>query len=134
MKLYNSTVSGNLDEYKKYIYGINSGKPYSIFEEVSAPGYKWTTFHYAMHYGKWEIIKFIFEYLIDLNLLDKALNIKSKDNICPLLCLLRSKVLNIEEKRIIFSNIIENFDIPFSKEVKEELYNRKMQDLLNKNY
>ena len=132
MKFYYSAINDDLETFKNYINGINTGKPYSIFEEVSAPGYKWTTFHYAMHYGKWNIIKYILEYLIDLNLLDKALNIKSKDNRCPLLCLLRSNALNIEEKRKIFSNIIENYDIPISKEVKEELYNRKMQDLLNK--
>ena len=132
MKFYNSVIAGNLEEFKGYINGTNTRKPYNIFEEVSVPGYKWTTFHYAMHYGKWEIIKYIFEYLINLNLLDKALNIKSKDNRCPILCLLKSNALSYKEKLIVFSNIVENFDIPIRREVKKELINRSMEDLINK--
>ena len=41
MKFYNSAVNGNLEEFISYVYGTGiSGKPYNIFEEVSAPGYK----------------------------------------------------------------------------------------------
>lgn len=131
MKFYNSAKNGNLEEFKSYIYGTGtSGKPYHIFEEVSALGYKWTIFHYTMHYGKWEIIKFIIEHLKSLNLLDKALEMKTNDNRCPILCLLKSNYLNNEEKRVIFSNILKHFQIPINDKVKEELNKRKMQDLL----
>ena len=128
---YNSAINGSLEEFKSYLNGTaTSGKHYNIFEEVSQPGHKWTVFHYAMHYGKWEIIKFIIEYLKLLNLLDKALEMKTNDNRCPLLCLLKSSALKPEEKKIIFTDILNNFDITISNEVKEELYNRNMQDLL----
>ena len=126
-KFYNSAINGNLEEFRSYIYGTGtSGKPYSIFEEVSAPGYKWTVFHYAMHYGKWEIIKFIIEHLISLNLLEKALEMKTKDNRCPILCLLKSNALTNEKKRLIFSDISEHFQIPINNEVAEELDKRNM--------
>ena len=90
---YNSVIDNNLDLFISYLSGNRYRKPYNIFEEVSFPGYKWTVFHYAMHYGKWDIIKYIIEYLSNLNLLEKALNMKTKDNRCPMLCLLRSKDL-----------------------------------------
>ena len=131
MKFYNSVINGNLEEFKNYLNGSgNFGKPFDIFEEVSVPGYKWTVFHYAMHYGKWDIIKYIIEHLNSLYLLEKALKMKSKDNRCPLLCLLKSNALKNEQKKIIFLDILNNFDIPISDEVKEELYKRDMQDVL----
>ena len=124
MKFYNSVINGNLEEFKNYLNGSgNFGKPFDIFEEVSAPGYKWTVFHYAMHYGKWDIIKYIIEHLNSLYLLEKALKMKSKDNRCPLLCLLKSNALKNEQKKIIFLDILNNFDIPISDEVKEDFYN-----------
>ena len=125
-----SVIDGNLDLFKSYIYGTPNRKPYDIFEEISVPGLNWSVFHYAMHYGKWEIIKFIFEYLINLNKLNYALNIKTNDGRCPLLCLLRSKDLKSENKRNIFIKIIENFHIPISREVRKELNERNMDDLL----
>ena len=73
-------MTGNLEEFKSYINGTKSGKPVSIFEDVSASGYKWTAFHYAMQYGKWEIIKYIIEYIIDLDLLDETFKMKTSDN------------------------------------------------------
>jgi len=131
---YNSVINGDLDLFKSYIYGNENRKPYHIFEEVSEPGYNWTVFHYAMHYGKREIIKFIIEYLSIFNLLDIALNIKSKDGRCPLLCLLKSNNLEKDEKKEIFSTIIENYNIPISDEVRIELVKRKMDDILIKKF
>ena len=81
-----------------------------------------------MHYGKWEIIKYIFEYLIDLNLLDKALNIKTDDNRCPILCLLKSNSLQPLEKKEIYFKIINTFQIPISEEVMIEAIKRNFYD------
>ena len=83
-----------------------------------------------MHYGKWEIIKFMIEYLTGINMIDIALNMKTSDGRCPLLCILRSKDLKLEEKREILSKILLNFNIPINHEVKKELLKRKMEDLL----
>lgn len=131
MNYYQSVIDGNLDAYKRYIQGTY-GQAYNIFEEVSAPGYGWTTFHYAMHYGKWNIIKFIIEYLFSQNKIEIGFRLKSKDGRCPLLCLLKSNALKPDVKRDVFNRIITNFTIPVSDEVKKELNNRGLNDLVAK--
>ena len=131
MNFYQSVIDGNLDAYKRYILGTY-GEKYNIFEEVSAPGYGWTTFHYAMHYARWNIIKFIFEYLMQTNKLEIGLRLKSKDGRCPLLCLLKSNALKPDVKKDTFTKIITNFVIPVSDEVKKELNNRNLGDLISK--
>ena len=131
MNYYQSVIDGNLEAYKRYIQGTY-GQAYNIFEEVSAPGYGWTTFHYAMHYGKWNIIKFIIEYLFSQNKIEIGFRLKSKDGRCPLLCLLKSNALKPDVKRDVFNKIITNFTIPVSDEVKKELNNRGLNDLAAK--
>ena len=131
MNFYQAVIDGNLEAYKRYVLGTY-GVAYNIFEEVSAPGYGWTTFHYAMHYAKWEIIKFIINYLIKTNKLEIGFRLKSKDGRCPLLCLLKSNALKPEVKRDTFDKIITNFTIPVSEEVIKELRNRKYNDLIPK--
>ena len=131
MNFYQSVIDGNLDAYRRYVQGTY-GQVYNIFEEVSAPGYGWTTFHYAMHYAKWNIIKFIIEYLTVQNKLEIGFRLKSKDGRCPLLCLLKSNALKPEMKRDTFNKIITNFTIPVSDEVKKELNNRGLSDLIPK--
>ena len=131
MNYYQSVIDGNLDAYKRYIQGTY-GQAYNIFEEVSAPGYGWTTFHYAMHYGKWNIIKFIIEYLFSQNKIEIGFRLKSKDGRCPLLCLLKSNALKPDVKRDVFNKIITNFTIPVSDEVIKELNNRGLNDLVAK--
>ena len=131
MDFYNSVIEGNLELFKNYINGASERKPYNIFEQVSAPGYNWTVFHYAMHYGKWEIIKYIFEYLIDLNIIDKALKMKTNDNRCPMLCLLKSNTLKFELKKDIYFKIINNFNVSISDEVIQEAINRNLYNSQN---
>ena len=132
MNFYQAVIDGNLDAYKRYIQGSQYDQPYNIFEEVSAPGYGWTTFHYAMHYAKWNIIKFIIEYLFANGKLEVGFRLKSKDGRCPLLCLLKSNALKPEVKKETFKKIITNFAIPVSDEVKKELTNRGFGDLIPK--
>ena len=132
MRFYQSVIDGNLDAYKKYIQGTQYSPPYNVFEEVSAPGYGWTTFHYSMHYAKWNIIKYIIEYLEFQNKLEIGFKLKSKDGRCPLLCLLKSNALKSDIKRDTFNKIISNFTIPVSDEVIKELYNRGLSDLVPK--
>ena len=121
MDLYNAAVEGRVPDFKKLIEVNN----FPILEEVSAKSYGWTPFHYAMHYGKWEIIKYIMNYLNDHNQLNLALMLKSSDGRCPLLCLLRSNTVNIEKKKEIFANIMKEFKyINISDEVMKELRNR----------
>ena len=129
MNFYQSVMDGNLDQYKRFLDG-HFGPNYNIFEEVSAPGYGWTTFHYAMHYAKWNIIKFAIEYLISKNKLEIGFRLKSKDGRGPLLCLLKSNAIKSEVKYETFKKIVTNFTVPVSDEVKKELRNRKFDDLI----
>ncbi len=131
MNFYQAVIDGNLEAYKKYIQGVY-GQSYNIFEEVSAPGYGWTTFHYAMHYAKWNIIKYIIEYLESQNKIEIGFRLKSKDGRCPLLCLLKSNALKPDVKRETFNKIITTFTIPVSDEVIKELNNRGLSDLVAK--
>ena len=132
MRFYKAAIDGNLELYKIYINGSSYNPPFNIFEEVSEPGYGWTTFHYAMHYARWNIIRYIIEYLISKDKLNIMLRLKSKDGRCPLLCLLKSNALKLDIKRDTFDKIITNFTIPISNEVRAELENRGFKELLER--
>ena len=132
MRFYKAAIDGNLELYKTYLNGSAYYPPFSIFEEVSEKGHGWTTFHYAMHYGRWNIIRFIIEYLILIDKLNVMLRLKSKDGRCPLLCLLKSNAIKLDIKRDIFDKIITNFTIPISNEVRIELENRGFKELVER--
>ena len=40
-------------------------KGYSLLEEVSKSGFFWTAFHFASHYGKLEVLKFMVNLYMD---------------------------------------------------------------------
>ena len=127
-----------MNVFKSLIYGSWGKIAYPIFEEISAPSYKWTALHYAMHYAKWDIIKFIFEYLYQNDLVNISLNMKTKDGRCPLLCLLKSIELSNKTKLEMFDKIVSTFSIPISDDVRirlEELknYENKGKQNYNKN-
>jgi len=82
MELYNATIQGKTNDFKKFILE----KKYPVLEEVSAKNYYWTCLQYAMHYGKKDIILFIFEILKGQNLLDTAMRLESNDGRCALSC------------------------------------------------
>ena len=115
MDFYNSVMNNNLELFKSFLYGTPNRPPYDIFEEVSAKGYGWTCFHYAMHYGKLEIAKFIIGYLYSQNKINIAFKLKSNDGRCPLLCLLKSKALKPEVKLDVFNQLVSSFSIPISE-------------------
>ena len=123
-----SVMDMNLELFISYLFGNKACEPYDISKEVSEPGNKSIILHYVKHYGNLDIIKFLFEYLIDLNLLDKALKLKTKDNNCPMLCLLKSDVLNIQQKKDIYFKIIKNYKISISNEVSNEANKRIIYD------
>ena len=130
MRFYQAAIDGDLEAFKKLVQGSQYNPPFYIFEEVSAPTYGWTTFHYAMHYAEWDIIKYIIEYLFKKDKIEIGFRLKSKDGRCPLLCLLKSNALKPEVKKETFKKIISNFTIPVSDEVIQELNNRKLGDLI----
>ncbi len=128
MELYNATIQGKIKDFMKFI----NEKKYPILEEVSAKNYYWTCLHYAMHYGRKDIILFIFDNLKSQNLLDTAMRLESNDGRCPLSCLLRSNTLNTEKKKDILDTIIAKYNIFVSSVVKKEIKNRNLDYILRR--
>jgi len=118
---YHSVISNDLESFKNFIYGTLIRAPYDIFEEISQKGYGSTIFHYAMHYGRINMINFIIEYLYSQNKIFIAFKLKSNDGRCPLLYLLKSKDLSHQTKLDIFNKIVNTFSIPVSQEVEDQL-------------
>ena len=87
MILYQHTVKGDLNEFKKLI-----DKGYPLLEEVSAANYYWTPLHYAMHYGKMEIAFFILDILTQQGKYNMAMELESNDKRTPVLCLLKKRI------------------------------------------
>lgn len=117
MELYSACIGGKVTDFKNLIQKKN----YPILEEISARNYGWTAFHYAMHYGKIEIIRFIMDYLQQKGHLLAALQLKSNDNRCPILCLLRSNSLSQDAKRDILAGLLKSYSIPMTTEIDREL-------------
>jgi hypothetical protein len=129
MELYNSCVDGKLNDFKNLVLN----KKYPVLEEVSAHGYYWTPLHYGMHYGQFEIVKFISEILKKNNQLDAAMRLESNDNRCPILCLLRSNSLTLERKKELLIQFLMLYpNISLSTDVKKEARARDMEGIIKK--
>jgi hypothetical protein len=128
MQLYTCAVEGKLSEFKDLV--VN--KKYPALEEVSAHEYYWTSLHYAMHYGQQDIIFFILDHLSTNNSIDLIMKLQSNDNRCPLLCLLRSNSLSLDKKKDIIGKILSKYEFSISSEVKNEMRNRDMENILKK--
>ena len=126
MELYNAYVSGKLTDFRNLI--VN--KQYPILEEISAKNYGWTPLHYAMHYGKFDVICFILDYLTERGKYSMAMMLKSSDGRTPVLCLLRSNSLNIEQKIEVLIKVFQRYVIPLTAELKTELKNRNCLQLI----
>ena len=128
MEMYYACTEGNLEKLEHLI----NVKKYPILEEISYKNYYWTPLHYAMHYGKYNIISFLINKLKEDNLVEPALRLQSNDNRCPVLCLLKSNHLTGEDKESILEKLMKEFNLSFSKEVKKEAHNRGYDKLLKK--
>ena len=125
MELYQNAIENKVNEFKRLILE----KKYPILEEVSAPNFYWTSLHYAMHYGRYDIIQFIMDYYQNNGELNLVMNLESNDGRTPLLSLLKSNVLNNEDKKTIMNKIIsKKYKFSLSNEVKKELRNRNIQN------
>jgi len=125
-ELYNAVSEGDLDAYRILV----ENKKYNILEEISAKTFYWTSFHYAMHYGKLNIIFYIMDYYKQH--LNYVMRLDSNDGRCPILCLLKSNALNSATKKELLQKIFFNYNIMISAEVIRELKNRDMDYLIEK--
>jgi len=74
-KIYQSISSGSLEEVQKLFEELKI----PVTEEISVPGYNWTTLHYASFFDKEEILKFLLErYENDSKLKQQIVNLDIK--------------------------------------------------------
>ena len=128
MTLYQQTVRGNLNEFKKL---IDEGFP--ILEEVSVSNYYWTPLHYAMHYGKMEIAFYILDLLTQQGKYNKAMELRSNDGRTPVLCLLKSAALSLSDKTEYLTKLVQRYKIYCDEITFEEIKIRGLEDIY-KNY
>ena len=124
MILYQHTVKGDLNEFKKLI-----DKGYPLLEEVSAANYYWTPFHYAMHYGKMEIAFFILDILTQQGKYNMAMELESNDKRTPVLCLLKSNALSLSDKKEYFTKLVQRYRIICDERTLREIKNRNLDDI-----
>ena len=60
-----------------------------------------------------------------------AMMLKSSDGRTPLLCLLRSNSLNLDQKKDIFTKVIKNYPIIITDELRNELKARNCLNILD---
>lgn len=128
MELYKAAIEGRLADFKDLV----NNKKYPILEEVSAHNYYWTPLHYAMHYGKIEIVFYILDTMKAKGELNNAMNLKSDDNRCPIQCLLKSNSVPMETKRKIIQMLFEKYEFDVSRELLQEMKNRNLEYLIPK--
>ena len=124
MVLYQQTVRGDLNEFKKLI-----DKGFPILEEVSAANYYWTPLHYAMHYGKMEIAFYILDLLTQQGKYNMAMELQSNDNRTPVLCLLKSNALSLSDKKEYFTKLVQRYKIYCDERTIKEIKNRNLEDI-----
>ena len=124
MVLYQNTVKGDLNEFKRLI-----DKGYPILEEVSAANYYWTPLHYAMHYGKMEIAFFILDILTSQGKYNMAMELESNDKRTPVLCLLKSNALSLSDKKEYFTRLVQRYKIYCDERTLREIKNRNLEDI-----
>ena len=124
MILYQNTVKGDLNEFKRLI-----DKGYPILEEVSAANYYWTPLHYAMHYGKMEIAFFILDILTSQGKYNMAMELESNDKRTPVLCLLKSNALSLTDKKEYFTKLVQRYKIYCDERTIREIKNRNLEDI-----
>ena len=61
MDLYTSSTKGKLPELRDVLE--HQIKKYSLTEEISKSGYYWTVLHYASHYGHYDILMYLIDFL-----------------------------------------------------------------------
>ena len=100
MELYTSSTKGNLEGLIDSL--TNSIKKYSITEEISKSNFYWTMLHYASHYGHYDILLYLIDFLNgDMNKFD-IFNMQTTEGKTPLFCcVLSGDIKVIEKQRII---------------------------------
>ena len=97
MELYTSSTKGKLEDLKEVLE--NGEKAYSVTEEISKSGYYWTVLHYASHYGHYDILIYLIEFLDSHPDKYDIFNMQTTEGKTPLFCaVLSGDIKQIEDK------------------------------------
>ena len=84
MELYTSSTKGKLEDLKGVLEATE--KAYSVTEEISKSGYYWTVLHYASHYGHYDILIYLIEFLDSHPDKYDIFNMQTTEGKTPLFC------------------------------------------------
>ena len=97
MELYTCSTKGKLDELRLVLE--NPKKKYSVTEEISKSGYYWTVLHYASHYGHYDILIYLIEFLEKHPDKFDIFNMQTTEGKTPLFCAILSGDIKLQEKQ-----------------------------------
>ena len=84
MELYTSSTKGKIEDLKLVLE--DKEKAYSVTEEISKSGYYWTVLHYASHYGHYDILIYLIEFLQNHHDKYEIFNMQTTEGKTPLFC------------------------------------------------
>ena len=96
MELYRSSTKGNLFDLKEVLE--NKSKNYSVTEEISKSGYYWTVLHYASHYGHYDVLLYLIEFLDNIENKYEIFNMQTTEGKTPLFCAVLSGDIKAPDK------------------------------------
>lgn len=97
MELYTCSTKGKLSELKDAL--LSPDKQYSVTEEISKSGYYWTVLHYASHYGHYEVLNFLIEFLESHPDKFEIFNMQTTEGKTPLFCAILSGDISSKVKQ-----------------------------------
>jgi len=102
MELYTFATKGRFQEIREILMKDPENpnkKIYSITEEISKSGYYWTVLHYASHYGHFDVLSFLVEFLEDHPDKFDIYNMQTTEGKTPLFCAILSGDISVKMKR-----------------------------------
>ena len=100
--MYTCSTKGRLQEMRDILIAgecAEHQKVYSITEEISKSGYFWTVIHYASHYGHYDVLSFLIEYLDDHPDKFEIYNMETFEGKTPLICAILSGDISQKKKQ-----------------------------------
>jgi len=129
--IFNAIIKDQLFDYKKRM----EEKDVSVLEDLSSKDSKWTSVHFALYHGIVDIIRYCLDKLKEDEIFDESMKLKNKEGYSPVMCLLRSKILDFERKKTIMTKLLELYNYNPSKQEKKEMakdIEPNMKDLIEK--
>jgi ankyrin repeat protein len=122
MELYTSSTKGKLEDLKVVL--SDTSKNYSVTEEISKSGYFWTVLHYASHYGHYDTLLYLIDYLSDNPDKFEIFNMQTTEGKTPLFCaVLSGDIKKVEDKQRIIKLWFDTncIDLSLRKQSGEDL-------------